>query len=181
MHKNSEKGQAIIELTMSLMAIMAVFLGIIFAFSIGKSNVENIIQCRGQADDYAGNGVAGEYGSPLLTWTEGNDGRMFSNDDVAMSGTIDDGLLFTGELSNGSIDLVSGFGGEYVENNFAEGMDGMFSLFLSMANMTSSTVVTDPYDNNTCEDLRNAFESMIYNSDILVENTVYMPMFPIEE
>jgi hypothetical protein len=181
MRKNSEKGQAIIELTVSLVAIMVVFLGILFAFALGKSNVENIIQCRGKADDYAGNGVVGEYGSPIVTWTEGNDGRMFTNDDVAVAGVIDEGLLFTGELSNGSIDLVAGLGGEYVQNNFAEGMDQMYSISLSLAGMTSYTVVTDPYDNDICEDLRGAFESMIYNSDILVENTVYMPMFAIEE
>jgi len=147
MHRNREKGQAIIELVMSLVAIMAVFLGVIFAFALGKSNVENIIQCRGTADSYAGNGVAGEYGSPIVTWTEGGDGRMFTNDDVAVSGAVDDSSLFLGELSNGSIDLVSGFGGEYVENNFAEGLDEEYSLFLSMAGMTSYTVVTDPYDN----------------------------------
>ncbi len=180
MHNNSEKGQAVIELTMSLVAIMAVFLGVIFAFALGKSNVENIIQCRGTADNYAGNGIPESVGQQIITWNEGGDGRMFTNDDEQIIGGDDNVELFAGELDNGSVDLVSGLG-DYVENNFAEELGDSGSLFLTLANMTSNTVVTDPYDTQVIEDLRGAFTSIIYSSDITVENTVYMPIFYAEE
>jgi hypothetical protein len=175
--KKRESGQAIIELTMSIVAIMVVFLGVLFAFALGKINVDNIIECRGVTDSYAGNGVSGDYGRPIITWEAGKDERLFTNDDVPVTGASDDPQLFVGELSSGSIDLVNGFNHNYVDNNFAADLDGMFSIFLGVANMTSYNVVTDPYDIESIEALQGAFSSIIYDSDLSVENTVYMPIF----
>ncbi len=179
MRRNSEKGQAIIEFTIALIGIMAVFLGVIFAFALGKSNVENIIECRGMADSYAGNGVTGGYGNVILSWEEGNDGRMYTNDDEYVSGVVEDPQLFIDELNN-PVDLIS-LNPDYMEHNFTNRMDGMYSLFLSMANMTSYSVITDPYENETIDDLKGAFNSIIYDSDLTIENSVYMPIFYIEE
>jgi len=50
-----------------------------------------------------------------------------------------------------------------------------------VANMTSYTVITDPYEIETIDDLRGAFTSMIYDSDLSVENSVFMPMFDSSE
>ena len=182
LNRSGEDGQAVIEMTMSLIAIMAVFLGIIFAYAIGKNNVENIIECRGTADGFAGNGASsGSYGKPILTWDAGKDGRMFTNDDVPVTGAIDDAPLFMDELNNGSIDLTSNFNADYIHNNFASNMQSEYSVFLSMANMTSATTVTDPYENGTLEDLHGAFNSIIYDSDIIIENSVFMPIFRFDD
>ena len=181
-NRNGENGQAVIEMTMSLVAIMAVFLGIIFAYAIGKNNVENIIECRGIADDFAGNGVSvGSYGDTILTWDAGKDERMFTNDDVPVTGAIDDSALFMDELNNGSIDLTSNFNAAYIHHNFAADIPSEYSLFLSMANMTSATIVTDPYENDSLEDLHGAFNSIIYDSDISIENSVFMPIFRFDD
>jgi hypothetical protein len=180
-NEKRERGQAIIELTIAIVAIMAVFLGIIFAFALGKNNVDNIIKCRGMADSYAANGVAEDYGRPIKTWEAGGDGRLFTNDDEAITGANDDPQLFMGELESDSVDLVNGFSHKFVQHNFASDMNGMFSMFLGMANMTSYTVVTDPYDIERFDNLRGAFSSILYDSDLSVENSVYMPIFDSNE
>ena len=177
MRNNREDGQAIVELTVSIVGIMVVFLGVMFAFALGKINVDNIIECRGMADSYAGNGVAADYGKPISTWGAGKDGRLFTNDDAPVTNANDNPQLFLGELVSDSIDLPNGFNHSYVQNNFAADLNGSFSIFLGMANMTSYTVITDPYEIDDIEDLRGAFNSMIYDSDLSVENSVYMPMF----
>ncbi len=178
---NNESGQAIIEFTVSIIAIMVVFLGVMFAFVLGKINVDNIIECRGEADSYAGNGVVNDSGQLISNWESGKDDRYFTNDDEAIIGSNEDPALFKGELAGNSIDLVNGFNYEYVHNNFAKDMNGVYSVFLGMANMTSSKIVTDPYEIDAIDDLRGAFTSLIYDSDLSVENSVYMPIFYSEE
>ena len=173
----NEDGQAIVELTVSIVAIMVVFLGVLFAFALGKINVDNIIECRGTADSYAGNGVVNDSGRPIAHWDPGKDHNYFTNDDEPVLGANDDPQLFMGELSSDSIDLVNGFNYDYVHHNFATDMNGLSSLFLGMANMTSYKVMTDPYEIDDIEDLRGIFSSLVYDSDLTVENSVYMPIF----
>ena len=177
----SERGQAIIELALAMVAIMVVFLGIIFAYALGKLNVEGIVECRGTADDYAGNGTPGNSGQPILTWREGKDGRIFTNDDEAQAGGETDGQTYVDELKSDSIDLVTGFNHPYVHHNFATETLGSNSLFLNMANLTSFRTVSDPYDIDELSDLQGAFSSLIYNSDLTVENSAFMPMFYNED
>lgn len=172
----SEGGQAIVEFTIAIVCIMVVFLGVLFAFALGKLNVDSVIECRTTADRYAGNGVSNGAGRPINHWEPGKDDNYFTNDDEAVIGVNYDSQQFVGELSSDSIDLVNGFNHDYVKNNFAPNINGMSSLFLGMANMTSYKVVTDPYDIDEIDSLRGVFSSLIYDSDLTIENSVYMPM-----
>lgn len=177
----SEDGQAIVELTVAIVGIMVVFMGVLFAFALGKINVDSIIECRATADRYAGNGVLNDEGHPIEYWNAGKDDNYFTNDDQAVIGSGYDSQLFVGELTTESVDLVNGFNYKYVRHNFATDISGMSSLFLGMANMTSYRVITDPYDIDELDNLRGLFSSLIYDSDLKVENSVYMPMFDEDE
>ena len=173
---NSEKGQAIVEMTISMIAIMVVFLGIIFAFAIGSTNIENLLSCRKNADNCSYSQIYGSNNQTVLTWTEGKDGRMYTNDDVAIISSNDKPDLFKGELQSDSIDLVNGFGGSYVKNNFANDLSGTDAIFLNAANLTSYSLFSDPYEAMNIENLRGAFSKLIANSDLEIHNSIYMPI-----
>jgi hypothetical protein len=77
--------------------------------------------------------------------------------------------------------LTSGFETGHVLNNFATDSNGMVSIFLAMANLTKSTKTTDSYEGGILEDLQGAFRKLIYDSDMHIENSAYMPIFYSEE
>ncbi|NOY74881.1 MAG: hypothetical protein GXP32_03710 [Kiritimatiellaeota bacterium] len=180
--KNNEKGQAIVELTISLVAIMVVFLGVIFAFALGDANVRGIINARGNCDAYAGNGqFAGDSGRHISDWSTGPDDRFLTNDDTAKVSGDDNPEYFTGELTTDEIDLTSGFGTGHVKYNFAEELYGVSSIFLTMADLTKDTQTTDPYEQELLGDLENAFRFLILDSDMQIVNYAYMPVFYQED
>ena len=180
--RKSEQGQAIVELTISLVAVMTVFLGVIFAFALGDANVEGIIQARGTSDDYAGNGrYSGDSGQHILDWSTGSDERYLTNDDEPNIGGNDTPSYFTGELTTDKIDLTSGFEENHVQYNLAADLKDVSSIFLTMAHLTESTKVTDPYDQELLQDLQGAFQTLITDSDITIKNSAYMPVFYEEE
>lgn len=175
-----EQGQAIAEMAVAMIAIMVVFLAVIFAFAIGSTNIDSLITCRGNADNYSYSQVYGGTNQQIRTWTEGTDGRMYTNDDVAEVGTDDDPDLFRGELKNDDVDLVNGFGVDYVKNNFAADSAASDAIFLTAADLTSSSLISDPYETMNLEDLRGAFSTLLYSSDLYIYNSVHMPFMNIE-
>ena len=176
-----EKGQAIAEMAVSMIAIMAVFLGVIFAFAIGSTNIDNLIACRREADNDAYSSFHnGSGGDQIYTWNEGNDERMFTNDDEPQIGTNDEPEIFKAELQSDNIDLLNGFGSAYVQNNFAADLSEINSIFLSSANMTSYSMESDPYETMNLEDMRGLFSTLFFSSDLIIENSVYMPMLNAE-
>lgn len=175
-----EKGQAIAEMAVCLIAIMAVFLGVIFAFAIGSTNIDNLIACREQADTYAYSQVYGEGGQQILTWGEGLDERLFTNDDEPKIGTNDEPEIFKGELQTEEVDLINGFGEGYVQNNFASELADINAVFLVSADLTSYSIESDPYETMELEDLRGAFSTLFFSSDLIIDNAVFMPMLNVE-
>lgn len=177
---NDEKGQAIAEMAVCMIAIMAVFLGVVFAFAIGSTNIHNLINCRAEADRYAYSQVyessEGTEGMQIKTWNEGNDERMFTNDDEAVPGADYDPELFIGQLQTGDVDLVNGLDAEQTPNNFAADLSGVGAVFLESANLTVGSEISDPYDEMQLEDLRGAFSTLFFSSDLIVKNSVYMPV-----
>ena len=172
-----ESGQAIAEMTIALVGIMVVFLGVIFAFAIGKANIETLLDCRGEADSYAANDVGTTAGLPIKTWGPGGDERMYTNDDEPIVGTNDNPELFQGELKSENVDLVGGFSKPYIRRNFAADMANDSMIFLRMANLTSYDKSVDPVAEANIEELREGFQSLIYSPDIVVRNAVFMPIF----
>ena len=175
----NEQGQAIAEMAVSMIAIMAVFLGIIFAFAIGRTNIDNLISCRAVAGNNAYSQVYDNGGQQILTWNEGRDERMFTNDDQAEIGTNDEPEIFIGELQTDDIDLINTFGGDYVQNNFASDLANINAIFLSSANLTSASIESDPYETMNLEDLKGAFSTLFCSSDPIIQNSVYLPVLNI--
>ena len=179
-----EKGQAIAEMAVAMIAIMAVFLAVIFAFAIGSTNIDSLLVCRENADNYSYSQVYGGGSRQIGTWSEGADGRMYTNDDVAEPLTIPyDPELFRGELKNnaGNIDIDNFDEDHGINNYFTAKLAESNAVFLTAADLTSYSLVSDPYDTMNIEDLRGAFSTLFFSSDLLIRNSVYMPMLNISE
>jgi hypothetical protein len=171
--RRNERGQAIAELTVALIAICSVFVGIIFMLAVGQTNIDSLLTVRGVADANALGGLFSSPGYPISRWEEGGDGMMFTNDDEPVMFFVDEPALFKGELQNGEYNLVTA--PDYVQENFARDLVDEW-MFLAAANMACGSASVDPFEVMPIEDLRGAFRALIYRGDITVRNSVYMPI-----
>lgn len=174
--RRGERGQAITELAIALVAISAVFVGVIFILAVGQANIDNLLTVRGEADESAVSGMGGGAGSPISQWDEGGDTRMFTNDDVSIPLMGDEAALFRGELDNGGYNLATDLSSVYVPENFARDLPDD-RLFLNAADLACGSASVDPFAYFAIEDLRGAFRSLIYGGEITISNEVYMPVF----
>jgi hypothetical protein len=174
--RRGEHGQAIAELCIALVAISAIFVGVIFMLAVGQANIENLLTVRGEADAGAISGLAGGTGTPISQWDAGGDGRMFTNDDEPMLVVSNEAALFRGELNSGSYDLATDLSPVYVPENFARDLSDDL-MFLHAADLARGSASVDPFSYFAIEDLRGAFRSLIYGGEITVGNEVYMPVF----
>ena len=73
----TERGQALGELTISLVAMCSVMIGLLTIACLGMGGVRNVIAVREKADQSSFNGF--ENGSPrnIETWKTGADGLLF--------------------------------------------------------------------------------------------------------
>ena len=171
-------GQALTEMAVMLVAIMVVFLGLIFAYGIGKTNIQSTIECYGKAGDYAYNGVRTDSGQQIISWDTGNDERLYTNDDIPLLGGNDNPELFRKQFidNEGNIDLNGNFHPDYVINNFVPTKTNSDNIFLKSANLTSYSEQFNIYDLNELKDLKEAFSALVFSSDIIVKNSVYYPL-----
>jgi len=177
--RNSEKGQAITELLASVVAIMAVFLGLLFISALGIENIQCMINARANADTNAANGLIDDSGNPIREWSAGDDGLHFTADDSSTASDADAFAIVANEMSStdGSFSLISGLNNDYVIYNFVASLP-VTPLFLNAANLTSSTETqADPLGARQLGDLKGAFRSLILNEpDFAISQTVYMPI-----
>ncbi|HBC86994.1 MAG TPA: hypothetical protein DCZ94_08580 [Lentisphaeria bacterium] len=164
--RRNQGGQAIVELTVSLVMLLAMFCGFILIAQLATKNVENIITARGEADENGYMGSVSDNGNPILSWNEGADTYLYTADDQAVIGTSDNPSLFSGELKNDEYDLKAA--PDYVQDNFSKTM-GTLYIFLDAANLTSG--------NETSSVSLDDLSRMLYvdSSTITLEDTVYMP------
>ena len=97
---NRESGQAIAEMCISLIAIMVIFLGVIFIAGLGISNVQLLISAKETAEESARDDKEGGRGNYIKYWNYGNDELPFTADDYA----INVGNHDTGTVLNSSLD-----------------------------------------------------------------------------
>jgi hypothetical protein len=174
-----EKGQAVAELTIALIAIMAVFVGLLCVSALGIENIKNLITARGGADRNSYNGVIGsDSGQSIIEWNYGSDELYFTADDVPSAGSSEDGGYFAQQLDNDSTDFGDPviFGGSTLSTNF--NVLEATELFLWAAVMTShESSQDDPLGERNLEDVRGIFGSLMgYDLDFGLEETVYMPV-----
>ena len=159
-------GQATTELVIGLVALMAVFMGLLQVASLSRDNVENLIEARESADRNVGNGTLGGAGRPIVGWDEGDDGLSFTADDTAAVGTTEDAGLFSGEL--GAPCDLGALPTAFTGHNFLPELDTLY-LFHSAANLTSAEV-------SRRVELEDAVRALIDDRDrITLKDQVYMP------
>src|SRR3989339_1675061 len=95
-----EKGQAITEMVIGLIAIMTVFLGLLFMATVGIANIETMLDARSQADQDAYNGTVDPQGISIREWNYGSDEIYFTADDAPVT--------YFGGLTAGYGDILSG-------------------------------------------------------------------------
>lgn len=178
-NRKNERGQAVAELTIGLLAIMAVFVGLLCVSALGIENIKNLIVARGGADGNAYNGsVEEDTGQDIIDWDYGSDELYFTADDVANRGTNEDGGYFSLQLNNGSTNFADpvSIGGSDLTSDFNDIQ--ATNMFLWAAMMTScKSSQDDPLGERNLEDVRGLFGSLMgYDLDFGLEETVYMPV-----
>jgi len=171
-------GQALAEMAVMLVAIMTVFVGVIFAYAIGKKNIQSMIDCSGKAGENAYNSVFKDPGTQIATWETGPDERMYTNDDIPITGGDDNPQLFREQFisNDAKVDLNSTFHPEYVKQNFIPVITGSDSIFHTAANLTSESESYDIYEIKEIQDLQKAFSYLIFSSDVIVKNSAFFPI-----
>ncbi len=144
--RKSERGQALGELTISLIGLCAVMIGMLTIACLGMNGIRNTIAARGQADKFSFSGI--EKGSPdnISTWKYGSDGIPFTNDDHQVRGSSPNSEIFLGELTDNSGIFKTGqlaqtrYAEHAIESKVLES-----DLLLSAAGLTQAEkVIEDP-------------------------------------
>ena len=178
-----ERGQAITEMAIGLVAIMAVFLGLLFVAALGLENIKSVMAARSGADSNAAGGIqSGESGSAIVEWSSGNDGLYFTSDDKAVTGTGENTTDFSSQLqtaySDASFDLTETVtvGGNSYSSAFSNLADS--SLFLYSAQLTGYLSSNeDPLASRKLDDLKQAFASLLgKQAEFSINERVYMPL-----
>lgn len=175
------RGQAITEMTVAMVGIMAVFLGLLFMAALGVENIQTLLIAKGEADENAYDGVIEDAGQPILEWSYGNDELFFTADDSPNVGTGESAGYFEGQLTStdGTLPL-GGLDDSYALNNFADGFPNIY-LFVSAAELTSHTETeADPLGaRGLGGELEEGFRFLIHDpSDFIIRESVYMPRLP---
>ncbi|MFZ2657890.1 MAG: hypothetical protein WAX69_23355 [Victivallales bacterium] len=178
--RKNQDGQAIVEMTVGLIGMAAVFCGLILVAKLTTSNIENVLSARGNADENGDAHTIGDTGDPILFWDAGADQYQYSPDDVSMRGTSEDQANFKGQLvvanDDGSSFTID------AESQIKYGMDrnsDFISLdkspfFLDAADLTSGSNTK----NVSIDDMPLAGELFLDNpgmSSITLQDTLYMP------
>ena len=71
--RRGESGQAFAELTVSLVAILAVFVGFLLMAALCSDRVSTLISARTEADQKSSNGVSSQAGESIQRWDYGPD------------------------------------------------------------------------------------------------------------
>ena len=192
--RQQEKGQAIAEFAIGIVAIMAVFSGLLVMGALGIENIQTLIAARGGADENAANDVIGDGGSSIEEWNYGNDKLLFTADDRAVTNSYESASNFRNQfIINGDEEDEEGnkvvlfdmgsmgkYGGGYSPpHNFVRDFPSQ-NLFVSAADLTSCTKVdVDPLGNRNIGDgLKRLFGWLMLgnrNLDFTIRESVYMP------
>lgn len=180
--RKSERGQALGELTISLIGLCAVMIGMLAIACLGMSGVRNTIAAREQADQLSFSGV--ENGSPdnISTWKNGSDGIPFTNDDHQVRGSSPNSEIFLGELTDNSGIFKTGqlAQTQYAEHAF-ESKVMESDLFLSAANLTQAEkIIEDPLSLYEHFDAVRILRALGLPSAFTIKDKISMPVNSLE-
>ena len=185
--KKKQSGQAIVELTVSLVGIISIFCGFLLISKLSIKSVENTIATRGNADNNSISSneqmdVATDNGEFILRWSEGSDGCLFTRDDKSGLG-VGDSARFKDQLVVNGLDLTNlppalDFEDKSVSKVYSNVV--IEDLFLVSANL----VLGYKKDSSLINEDDKRYLRFLYTGnppDISLEDKVYMPIINLKE
>ena len=171
-------GQAIVEMAVCLVAILAVLGGFLLISGLGLENVRNAIRSREAVDQKARDGITTSSGRMIRTWSYGSDGIPFTRDDKVSEWTPDVNIFLT-ELKDETepLDLKDSavFPHLAASNNFAETLSPA-RLFLAAAGLATAKITeNDPLEKRNLSSFRSLIKALIANPDFSLEDSAFMP------
>ena len=171
-------GQAIVEMAVCLVAILAVIGGFLLVSGLSLENVQNAIRAREAVDRQARNGILSSSGRMIRTWNYGRDGILFTRDDKISEWTPDSNV-FLSELKDETdpLDMKdrSAFPHISSSNNFA-GSLSPGRLFLTAAELASAKITeNDPLTKRNLSSFRSLIKALITDPDFCLEDHAFMP------
>ena len=174
--RRGESGQAFTELAISLVALIAAFIGFLLIAALGSDRVSLIIRAREEADMKSSSGVSSQGGNSITYWDYGNDGIPFTVDDHAVLGLAGDGAFFRNQLADNTneVRLQNPPGSSQLKSDFSELQDN--NLFVNAASLAegsahSSSTLRD----HNLDSLDFAIRWLFRIGGTNIEETVYMP------
>ena len=179
--RRGESGQAFAELTVSLVAILAVFVGFLLMASLCSDRVTTLITARTNADIKSSSGISSQEGESIQRWDYGPDRIPYTTDDSAVSGSRGDGPLFKSQLTDntGNVSLQNPPASmSELRSDFTELQDN--NIFVNAASLAlGKDEVSDSlgrhYNNNDSRALKSAAFWLFGVGSTRVQDKVYMP------
>lgn len=174
--RRGESGQAFAELTVSLIAILAAFVGFLLVAALASDRVSMSIRAREAADMKSAGGISSQGGDSIRYWDYGTDEIPFTTDDRAVSGSAGDGALFKRQLADntGHVKLTNPPSSSTLGSDFASLQDA--NLFVNAASLASGDAsTTSTLRDHNIGTLEPAFRWLFGVDGTRVEETVYMP------
>ena len=172
--RRGESGQAFAELTVSLLAILAAFIGFLLIAALGSDRVSTLIRAREDADRKSSSGVSSQGGESIRYWDNGEDEIPFTTDDHAVLGSAGDGALFKRQLVDNTGKLTLSNPSLPFDSEFASLQDS--NMFVNAASLaTGDARTTDSLREHNLGSLEYAVKWLFGVNGTRVEDTVYMP------
>ena len=171
-----ESGQAFAELSVSLVAILAVFVGFLLVAALGTDHVSTLIRAREAADRMSASGVSSQGGESIRYWDYGVDEIPFTTDDNAVLGSAGDGAFFKDQLTDNSrqVALQNPPASSSLAGDFSTLQDSNF--FVNAASLAEGRArVSDTLRDHNLSSLEPAVKWLFHIDGTNIEETVYMP------
>ncbi len=174
--RHGESGQAFAELTVSLVAILAAFIGFLLVAALSSDRVSMLIRAREEADRKSAGGISSQGGDSIRYWNYGTDEIPFTTDDHAVLGSAGDGAMFKRELADntGHVQLTNPPSSSALGSDFSSLQDA--NMFVNAASLASGDAGTsDSLRDHNLSSLEPAVRWLFGVGGTRVEDTVYMP------
>ena len=175
--RRGESGQAFAELTVSLIAILAAFVGFLLIAALGSDRVSSLIRAREEADRMSSSGVSSQGGESIRYWDYGTDEIPFTTDDQAVRGSAGDGALFTRQLGDNTGQVLLNnppASLPHLRNDFSSLQDS--NLFVNAASLaTGDASTSDTLRDHNIGSLESAVRWLFHIDRTRIEERVYMP------
>ena len=174
--RRGESGQAFAELSVSLIAILAAFIGFLLVAALSSDHVSTLIRAREEADRKSSSGVSSNGGNSIRYWDYGVDEIPFTADDNAVLGSAGDGALFKRQLTDnsGQVMLSNPPSSSALGSDFSSLQDS--NLFVNAADLASGSAGTsNTLHSHNISSLEPAIRLLFGIDGTRVEERVYMP------